>query len=226
MTFVLGRFRPFIGHENPQGEQGYSSTVFFFFIYLSFRASQVGCALAQPTLNIYTGFIPSQLMTKHLWLLLQFIVLLIMDAKGVRNMQSILAVVNKHNTARVASCWFTIYYIILYYSSTLFFASALEGVEGSASHPGRTLPPGRTRYPLYRRLGGPQGRSGQVMKISSPPGFDPRTVQPVGSRYTDYSTRPTHLYYISLILSCSITTFICTIEMTKYFTFLYSALRL
>jgi len=37
-----------------------------------------------------------------------------MDAKGVRNMQSILVVVNKHGTARVASCWFIIYYIIIY----------------------------------------------------------------------------------------------------------------
>jgi hypothetical protein len=37
--------------------------------------------------------------------------------------------------------------------------------------------PGKTRYPLYRRLGGPQGRCGQVRKISPPPGFDPRTVQ-------------------------------------------------
>jgi hypothetical protein len=74
------------------------------------------------------------------------------------------------------------------YSSTLFLTSALEGGEGSASRPGRTLPPGKTQYPLYRRLGGPQGRSGQVRKISPPPGFDPRTVQPVGSRYTDYAT--------------------------------------
>ena len=49
---------------------------------------------------------------KHQWLLLQFIELLMMDAKGVRNMYSILVVVNKHNTARVASCWFIIYYII------------------------------------------------------------------------------------------------------------------
>jgi len=32
------------------------------------------------------------------------------DAKGVRNMWSILVVVNKHNTVRVASCWFIIYY--------------------------------------------------------------------------------------------------------------------
>ena len=61
--------------------------------------------------------------------------------------------------------------------------SALEGGEGSASRPGRKLPPGKTRYLLYRRLGGPQGRSGQVRKISPPTGFDPRTVQPVGSRY-------------------------------------------
>jgi len=41
-----------------------------------------------------------------------FIVLLKIDAKGVRNIYSILVVFNKHNTARVASCWFIIYYII------------------------------------------------------------------------------------------------------------------
>ena len=63
--------------------------------------------------------------------------------------------------------------------------------EGSASRPGRSLPQGNTLYPLHRRLGGPQGRSGQVRKISHPPVFDPRTVQPVASRYTDYATRPT-----------------------------------
>jgi hypothetical protein len=40
-------------------------------------------------------------------------------------------------------------------------------------------------------LGGPQGRSGRLPKISPPPGFDPRTVQPVASRYTDYDI-PTH----------------------------------
>ena len=63
--------------------------------------------------------------------------------------------------------------------------------EGSASRPGRSLPPGKSQYSLYRRLGGPQGRSGQVRKISPPPEFDPRTVQPVASRYTDYAARPT-----------------------------------
>ena len=38
---------------------------------------------------------------------------------------------------------------------------------------------------------GRRGRSGQVRKVSTPPGFDPRTVQPVGTRYTDCATRPT-----------------------------------
>ena len=37
-------------------------------------------------------------------------------------------------------------------------------------------PRGKTRYPLYRRLGRNQSRSGRVRKISPPPGFDPRTV--------------------------------------------------
>ena len=41
-----------------------------------------------------------------------------------------------------------------------FLTTALEGTEGSASRPDRSLSPGKTRYPLYRRLGGPQGRYG------------------------------------------------------------------
>ena len=69
----------------------------------------------------------------------------------------------------------------------LFLTTALEGVEGSASRPGRSLPRAKTRYPLYTRLVGPQGRSGQVRKISPPPEFDPRTVQPVASHYTDWA---------------------------------------
>ena len=41
---------------------------------------------------------------------------------------------------------------------------------GDQHHAPAALPPGKTRYPLYRRLGGPQGRSGRVRKISSPTG--------------------------------------------------------
>ena len=32
-------------------------------------------------------------------------------------------------------------------------------------------PRGKTRYPLYKRRGGPQGRSGRVLKISPPTGI-------------------------------------------------------
>jgi len=49
--------------------------------------------------------------------------------------------------------------------------TVLEGGEGSGSRPDRSLPPGKTRYLLYRSLGGPQGRSGQVRKISPPTGI-------------------------------------------------------
>ena len=86
--------------------------------------------------------------------------------------------------------------------------TALKGVEESASHPGRSLPPEKTWYPLYRRLGGPQGRSGQVGKISPPPGFIPQTIQPIASRYTDYANRPTKygttLHLIKENMSCSV----------------------
>ena len=44
------------------------------------------------------------------------------------------------------------------------------------SRPGHSLPAGKTRYPSHMRLGEPRTRSGQVRKISPPPGFDPRTV--------------------------------------------------
>ena len=42
--------------------------------------------------------------------------------------------------------------------------AALEGGEWSAARPGRTLPPGKSGYPFYRRLGGPQGRPGRAEK--------------------------------------------------------------
>ena len=58
---------------------------------------------------------------------------------------------------------------------------------GGQHHAPAALHPGKTRYPLYRRLGRPQGRSGRVRKISPPTGIDPRTVKPVASRYTDWA---------------------------------------
>jgi len=68
--------------------------------------------------------------------------------------------------------------------------AALEGGEWSAARPVHTLPPGKTRYPFCRRLGGPQGRSGRAENLV-PTGIRSRTVQPVVIRYTDWATRPT-----------------------------------
>ena len=42
-------------------------------------------------------------------------------------------------------------------------------------------------YALCMRLGGPLGRSGMVLSILSPAGFEARTVQHVASRYTDFA---------------------------------------
>jgi len=71
---------------------------------------------------------------------------------------------------------------------------ALEGGEWSAARPGRTLPPGKTRYPLNRRLGGPRGRSGRAENLV-PTGIISRTVQLVDSLYTDWATGPTKTSY-------------------------------
>jgi len=65
--------------------------------------------------------------------------------------------------------------------------AALEGGEWSAARTGCTLPTGKTRYPFYRRLGGPQGWSGHAENLI-PNGIRSRTVQPVVSCYTNYTT--------------------------------------
>ena len=103
--------------------------------------------------------------------------------------------------------------------------AALEGGEWSAARPGRTLPPGKTRYPIYRRLGGPQGRSGRAENLV-PTAIRSRTLQPVVSRYTDWATGPTRIcntYCFSsaiVTLTCLIITFIRTLLV--YFDFFKS----
>jgi len=56
--------------------------------------------------------------------------------------------------------------------------AALQAQEWPAARPARTLPPGKTQYPFYRRLGGPQGRSGRAENLV-PTGIRSRTVKPV-----------------------------------------------
>ena len=60
-----------------------------------------------------------------------------------------------------------------------------------SSTPRPHFTPGKTQYRLYRRLRGPQGRSGRVENLI-PTGIRSRIVQPVVSRYTDWANRPTY----------------------------------
>ena len=75
--------------------------------------------------------------------------------------------------------------------------AALERGEWSAAHPGHTLPLGKTQYPLYRRLGGPQGRSGWAENLI-PTRIRSWTVEPVVSRYTDWATGTTYSDHLLL----------------------------
>jgi hypothetical protein len=82
------------------------------------------------------------------------------------------------------------------------------GVDGR--HIPAVLPPRKSRYPSYRKLGGHHSRCGRVRKISPPPGFDSRTVQPVASRYT-HCDIPTHIalwLYLNITLHTRFTQFL------------------
>jgi len=91
--------------------------------------------------------------------------------------------------------------------------AALEGGEWSAARPGRTLPPGKTRYPLYRRLGGPQGRSGQAKNlvptgIRSPDRPDRSSV----ATPTELPGPQTHIYnwiFVLFPVSCTFRRSLC-----------------
>jgi hypothetical protein len=58
---------------------------------------------------------------------------------------------------------------------------------GGQCHATDVLPPGITHYPLYRRLGGPQGQSRWMWKILLLPQFNPQTVQTIASCYIDFA---------------------------------------
>ena len=69
---------------------------------------------------------------------------------------------------------------------------ALDGGKGSASRPSRSLPPGKDPVPIVQQAGwapGPVWTGAE--NLTPPPGFDPWTIQPLASRYTDYATLPT-----------------------------------
>jgi hypothetical protein len=60
---------------------------------------------------------------------------------------------------------------------------------GDSATPRPLFTHGKDLAPIVQKAGWAQGQSGQVRKILLPLGFDPWTVQPVASRYTDYATR-------------------------------------
>ena len=66
---------------------------------------------------------------------------------------------------------------------------------------GQRHTPGMTRYPLYRRMGGPHSQFGRVRNIAPPPGFDLRTVQAVAIRHTDYAIPHPQPFIIATINS-------------------------
>jgi len=68
---------------------------------------------------------------------------------------------------------------VYYRHSSIFLTLALYGAEWLITRSVRFIPGKRIRSPFYRKLGGPQGRSGGVRKISPLPEFNSKTVQPV-----------------------------------------------
>ena len=73
------------------------------------------------------------------------------------------------------------------YSSTLPLTSALDGGRWSTPWPS-DFTPGINLVPIVQEAGRAPGNVWTVQKISPPLRFDPRTVQPVDSHYTDYTT--------------------------------------
>ena len=78
-----------------------------------------------------------------------------------------------------------------------------RGTRSTAARPGRTLPPGKTRYPFYRRLSGPQGRSGRAENLV-PTGIRSQTVQPVGQSLYRLSNPAFFLRIKTKIRDCNV----------------------
>jgi len=87
------------------------------------------------------------------------------------------------------------------------------------SRPGR-FTPGKDLVPIAQEAGWAQGRSGWVRKISAPPGFDPRTVQPVASRHTDWAipAHKTHTHTHTYIIHTYIYIYIYILQLCHIWT--------
>jgi len=84
--------------------------------------------------------------------------------------------------------------------------------------PRQHLTPGKDPVPIVQEAGWAPGPVWTGAENLAPPGFDPRTVQPIGSQYTDYATRPTRIVSIPSYLmgtgntfpTCKVTTKLMT----------------
>jgi hypothetical protein len=88
------------------------------------------------------------------------------------------------------------------------------------------LPLGVTQYPLYRRLVGNQGRSGQVQKTLPPPEFNPPNGQHGVRRCTNYAIhvhdKPAFTVLYLLMFSAAQTTQHCMKHTeAQFFTYQY-----
>lgn len=83
---------------------------------------------------------------------------------------------------------------------------ALDGGGWLESRSG-LFTPVKTQYPLYEKLGWPQGWSGRMGKISPATRFSPQTVRPVASRYTEFTlcnfSHTFHLLYVITNETCT-----------------------
>ena len=94
------------------------------------------------------------------------------------------------------------------YISDPFATSVLEGNGWSltrprvSDHTPAALLLGKTRYQLYRWLGGPRGWSGRAMETLSLPGFDPRIAQPLAGRHKATLSRPSFVLRYKQLTTC------------------------
>jgi hypothetical protein len=69
--------------------------------------------------------------------------------------------------------------------------------------PSRFTPGKNSRYPLYKKLRGPQCRSGRLCRISPPRRYEPRTAQPVVSRYAPTAAHRVTVPYVNHNIACT-----------------------
>ena len=74
--------------------------------------------------------------------------------------------------------------------------------------PQQHLTPGKDPVPNLQETGWASGPVWTGVENLAPPGFDPWTVQPVGSRYTDFAIRPTMLCPVEILIVSAIEMFV------------------